>query len=66
MEITDPTTGNIMTVRRITVKLNQPTRDGDTQLHILTNLPPRAADAWTVADLYRKRWTIGTMFQELT
>ena len=66
MEITDPTTGSTVTIRRITVKLNQPTRDGDPEIHILTNLPQRAADARKVADLYRKRWTIETMFQELT
>lgn len=66
MEITDPTTGSTVTIRRITIKLNEPTRDGDTEMHILTNLPQRAADARKVADLYRKRWTIETMFQELT
>ena len=66
MEMTDPKTGNTVTVRRITVKLNQPIRDGDTEIHILTNLPRSAADARKVADLYRKRWTIETMFQELT
>lgn len=66
MEITDPTTGNTITIRRITVKLNQPTRDGDMEIHILTNLPLRDADARKVADLYRKRWSIETMFQELT
>ena len=66
MEITDPKTESTVTVRRITVKLNQPTRDGNTEMHILTNLPRSAADAQKVADLYRKRWTIETMFQELT
>jgi hypothetical protein len=66
MEITDPSTGKTVTIRRITVKLNQPTRDGDTELHILTNLPQRDAQACKVADLYRKRWSIETMFQELT
>jgi IS4 transposase len=66
MEITDPKTGSTVIVRRITVKLNQRTRDGDTEIHILTNLPQRAADARKVADLYRKRWSIETMFQELT
>jgi hypothetical protein len=66
MKITDPETGNTLKLRRITVKLNQPTRDGDRELHILTTLPKGAADASTVANLYRKRWTIETMFQELT
>lgn len=66
MEITNPDTGGTMTIRRITVALNQPTRDGDTELHILTNLSRKHADGLEVADLYRKRWTIETMFQELT
>jgi IS4 transposase len=66
MEITDPETGTTVSIRRITVKLNQPTRDGDTEIHILTNLSRKSANALKAADLYRKRWTIETMFQELT
>jgi hypothetical protein len=66
MEITDPETGRTLIIRRITVKLKEPTRDGDRELHVLTNLPKKDADALTVANLYRKRWTIETMFQELT
>jgi hypothetical protein len=66
MEITNPKTGATLAIRRITVKLYQPTRDGDTEIHILTNVPRRAANSLTLADLYRKRWTIETMFQELT
>src|SRR6516164_2972938 len=52
-------------VRRVTVELNQPTRDGDREIHILTNLPDDAADAPRVAELYRKRWTLETAFQEM-
>jgi IS4 transposase len=66
MEITNPKTGATLAIRRITVKLYQPTRDGDTEIHILTNVPRRAANSLKLADLYRKRWTIETMFQELT
>lgn len=51
-------------VRRITVELDQPTRDGDAKLHILTNLPKKVS-AQKVADLYRQRWTIETAFQEV-
>ena len=51
--------------RGITVKLRKATRDGDRELTILTNLPPSAANAIQIAELYRKRWTIETMFQEL-
>src|SRR5215468_5308850 len=51
--------------RRIRVKLDQPTRDGDRVLSILTNLPLRKASAKRVARLYRKRWTLETAFQHL-
>jgi hypothetical protein len=57
--------GEILVLRRITVLLDQPTRDGETELHILSNVPARDAKAKTIADLYRRRWTIETAFQEL-
>jgi Transposase DDE domain len=57
--------GELLFVRRITVELDQPTRDGDRTLPILTNLPATAADAVKVAELYRRRWTLETAFQEL-
>jgi IS4 transposase len=57
-------TGKATTIRRITVELYEPTRDGDREMHILTNLPKRVA-AVRVAELYRGRWTIETAFQEL-
>lgn len=57
--------GEVLLARRITVELDEPTRDGDRTIHILTNLPEEAADAVKVAELYRKRWTLETAFQEL-
>ena len=51
--------------RRIRVKLDQATRDGDRVLYLLTNLPLRKASAKRVARLYRKRWTLETAFQHL-
>ena len=45
--------------------LDQPTRDGDTEIHLLTNVPAQDAHAHVIADLYRKRWTIETAFAEL-
>jgi IS4 transposase len=54
-----------MQLRRITVKLDEPTRNGETELHIVTNVPEQDADAITLAELYRKRWTIEYAFQEL-
>ena len=53
-------------VRRITVELNEPTRDGDLELHILSNLPPHAADATKISDVYGGRWSIEVVFLELT
>jgi IS4 transposase len=57
--------GEILILRRITVVLDQPTRDGDTEIHLLTNVPAQDAHARVIADLYRKRWTIETAFAEL-
>jgi len=54
-----------MQLRRITIELDEPTRDGDTVLHIVTNVPEEAADAITLAELYRARWSIEYAFQEL-
>ena len=57
--------GGTMTVRRITVELDVPTRDGEAEIHILTNLPAEVADALAIADLYRGRWTVEAAFGEL-
>ena len=66
IELRDPETGQTATFRRITVKLDQATRDGDLEIHLLSNVPEKDADALILAELYRKRWTIETMFQEIT
>lgn len=57
--------GVVHLFRRLQVKLDQATRDGDRVLYILTNLPLRKASAKRVARLYRKRWTLETAFQHL-
>jgi hypothetical protein len=57
--------GAILFVRRITVEWDQPTRDGDRTIPILTHLPAATADVVQVAARYRKRWTLETAFQEL-
>lgn len=57
--------GGTMAVRRITVELDTPTRDGEPEIHILTNLPAKVADALIIADLYRRRWTVEAAFGEL-
>jgi IS4 transposase len=55
-----------LVVRRITIVLDQPTTDGDTEIHVLTNLTSHKASAAQVAELYRKRWTIEGRFYEVT
>ena len=57
--------GQTIRLRRITVELNQATRDGDWCLHLLTNLPARIP-AVTVAELYHHRWSIEKLFWEVT
>lgn len=53
--------GREVKVRRVVLRLDAATRDGDTEMAILTNLPA-SVDAVTVAGLYRRRWTIESMF----
>jgi hypothetical protein len=57
LRLTNPATGETLTVRRITIPLRQPNEKGEKELHVLTNLPRRVA-ARGVAELYARRWTI--------
>lgn len=66
VQLRNPETGKTTQVRRITVKLSKATRDGDSEIHLLTNLPSGKAPALKVAELYRKRWTLEQAFNELT
>lgn len=54
-----------LTLRRIQIRLHSATRDGDTTLAVLTNLPPEVS-AVQIADDYLTRWTIEQHFQFLT
>lgn len=66
MRVRDPASGATLLMRRITVKLKVPTRDGDTELHILSNVPSGRATAAQLARVYGKRWSIETAFFEIT
>jgi IS4 transposase len=66
MQVRDPTTGETMRLRRLTIKLKVPTRDGDTELHILSNVPNGRASAAQLARVYGKRWSMETAFFEIT
>jgi Transposase DDE domain len=57
--------GKRVFLRRVVLELDKPTRDGDTELALLSNLPREAAGAREVGRLYRRRWTIEEAFAEL-
>jgi Transposase DDE domain len=59
------TAGELHPCRRLRLKLNEPTRDGDRRLYILTNLPREAASTVKVATLFHKRWTLETAFKHI-
>ena len=56
--------GREQVVRRVTVCLDKPTRDGDQEIHILSNLPSRVSGK-KIARLYADRWQIEVAFREL-
>lgn len=58
--------GHLSQIRRIKVVLEEPTRDGEEEIFILTNLASTVAAALVIAQIYRHRWTIETLFQILT
>jgi IS4 transposase len=53
--------GKPLRCRRVVVKLFKPTRDQESEIAILTNLSPGQ-----VAQLYRDRWSVETLFQTVT
>jgi hypothetical protein len=66
MLVYDPSSGEALPVRRLTLALKEPTRDGDTVWPLLTNVPAQEARAGKLVGVYGKRWTIETAFFELT
>jgi hypothetical protein len=56
--------GDTLMFRRITLQLDKPTENGDTSIHLVTNLPSEV-DALQAAELYRRRWTVEGAFQQI-
>ena len=54
-----------LTLRRVVIRLKQPTREGGLEIAILTNLPVPDAAALKIASLYQKRWRVERLFQVL-
>jgi hypothetical protein len=64
LRITNPLTNEELLLRRITVVLDQPTADGDTEIHLLSNLPRRFGAA-RISAAYLERWRVENAFQEI-
>jgi hypothetical protein len=58
--------GESIQSRRIVVHLNEPTRDGETQVAVFTNLIKEEVDGILVSQTYLKRWTVEGLFQVIT
>lgn len=63
VQLTSKASGGLV-LRRIVIQLDKPTRDGDREVYIFSNLPADV-DGKAIAELYRSRWTIETAFQHL-
>lgn len=57
--------GALVKVRRIRIELKESIRNGEKELVVFTNLSRSAAPAKLIAEIYRRRWSIETAFQEL-
>jgi IS4 transposase len=63
VEITDEE-GQSLSLRRIVIRLDEPTRDGETEVALLTNV--RGVRPLKLARLYLERWSIEGLFNVLT
>jgi IS4 transposase len=57
--------GRTVVWRAIRIDLDEATRDGETEITLITNLP-LGVDARAIANAYRHRWTIEGHFQRMT
>ena len=64
MRLTHPD-GRTLKARRITLVLDDPTEDGDTEIHVVSNLPKRQFSGIAVVKGYRRRWKVENAFHEL-
>ena len=60
IEVEDTDTGEWRRMRRIILKLDTPTDEGDTEIVLLSNL--KGVSALRICELYRDRWTIERHF----
>jgi IS4 transposase len=66
IEVEDPESpGAVHRLRRIVVQLGRPTREGDTEVVLVTDLPEEIS-ALTCCEAYLDRWQVERHFQALT
>jgi IS4 transposase len=53
------------TLRRVELRLNEPTEDGEQMIRLLSNVSASRMKAKKLAQLYRRRWRIENLFQRL-
>ncbi|MEW6753468.1 MAG: transposase [Candidatus Latescibacterota bacterium] len=58
--------GRGLRCRRVVLRLDKPTRDGDWEMAILTSLPHQDASACQGAEIYYGRWRIEEAFRPVT
>ena len=58
--------GKGLVLRRVVLTLDEPTRDGETVITLVTNLPVKEVHARVVAKVYQERWLIEGAFLELS
>lgn len=63
--VKDPDGDAVHRMRRIVLKWDEPTRDGEAEIELVTNLPG-SVSALTCCEAYRGRWQIEGHFQKLT
>jgi IS4 transposase len=57
--------GQTLEIRRVTIVRDKPTQSGETEIHLLSNLPSKIR-AKAIAQCYRDRWLIESAFQDVT
>jgi IS4 transposase len=65
IEVQEPDGAGVHVLRRIVLVLDRPTRDGDTEIELITSLPS-SVSAMACCEAYRDRWQIEGHFQTLT
>lgn len=64
LEVENTQTGERFCVRHLTLALDEPTADGDTEVRLVTNLPATVSGL-RIVELYRERWTLERHFDLL-